>query len=218
MTARAVALDGLRALTTDELAAHLREQRGQLFQVRLQQTIGQVENHRQIRAIRKEIARTMTVQVEYRLAAERGEAPVAPAAPAHTSRRARAAEAAAAPAPARTRRSRKPAEQTDATDTAELVESTASTAAVESADAHTDTEPVDDEALEAEALAADTTKTTDALEAVSDVDVEVIEPGADTAEDDAAIAGSSVADAPTATIRQQHSDSTGATAAGEDQE
>jgi ribosomal protein L29 len=78
MTARAVALDTLRALSGEELALHLREQRGQLFQVRLQQTIGQVENHRQIRAIRKEIARTMTVQVEIRLAAERGEPAPAP--------------------------------------------------------------------------------------------------------------------------------------------
>jgi ribosomal protein L29 len=80
MTARAVALDNLRALSGEELALHLREQRGQLFQVRLQQTIGQVENHRQIRAIRQEIARTMTVQVEIRLAAERGETVPAPAA------------------------------------------------------------------------------------------------------------------------------------------
>jgi large subunit ribosomal protein L29 len=96
MTARAVALDNLRALSADELASHLREQRGQLFQVRLQQTIGQVENHRQIRAIRKEIAQAMTVQVELRLAAERGEViPARPAAPAATSRRARRAEAAA---------------------------------------------------------------------------------------------------------------------------
>lgn len=142
MTARAVALDGLRALTTDELAAHLREQRGQLFQVRLQQTIGQVENHREIRAIRKEIARTMTVQVEYRLAAERGETPVAPAAPAHESRRARAAKAAEAPAPTRTKRSRKPV-----------------------AAAEPDT--------------------------VADVDAELIEPGADPADHDAVIAGTS---------------------------
>ena len=105
MTARAIALDTLRALSTDELAAHLREQRGQLFQVRLQQTIGQVENHRQIRAIRKEIARTMTVQVEYRLAAERGEEPPAPKAPATKPRRERDAAAKATPAPSR-RRSR----------------------------------------------------------------------------------------------------------------
>jgi large subunit ribosomal protein L29 len=73
MTQRIVAVDNLRDMSADELAAHLREQRGQLFQVRLQQTIGQVENHRQIRAIRKEIARTMTVQVQARLAAERGD-------------------------------------------------------------------------------------------------------------------------------------------------
>jgi ribosomal protein L29 len=101
MTARAVALDYLRALTIDELAAHLREQRGQLFQVRLQQTIGQVENHRQIRAIRNEIARTMTVQVEHRLAAERGEPVGAPAAvgaaPARRGRRAGAVDPQAAP-------------------------------------------------------------------------------------------------------------------------
>jgi ribosomal protein L29 len=93
MTARAVALDTLRALTGDELAAHLREQRGQLFQVRLQQTIGQVENHREIRNIRNEIARTMTVQVEQRLAAERGEVAPAPTAPAALGRRGRRAPA-----------------------------------------------------------------------------------------------------------------------------
>jgi large subunit ribosomal protein L29 len=96
VTARAVALDNLRTLTSDELALHLREQRGQLFQVRLQQTIGQVENHRQIRAIRKELARTMTVQSEIRLAAERGRPAPAPrpnaaAAAIRPSRRARAA-------------------------------------------------------------------------------------------------------------------------------
>jgi ribosomal protein L29 len=95
MTVRAAALDTLRALSSEELALHLREQRGQLFQVRLQQTIGQVENHRQIRAIRKELARTMTVQSEIRLAAERGQPAPAPrpnaaAAAVRPSRRARA--------------------------------------------------------------------------------------------------------------------------------
>lgn len=81
MTQRLASLTNLRDLSAEELAAHLREQRGQLFQVRLQQTIGQVENHRQIRVIRKEIARTMTVQVQRGLASERGEAPVLAAAP-----------------------------------------------------------------------------------------------------------------------------------------
>ncbi len=117
MTARAVALDSLRALSGEELAAHLREQRGQLFQVRLQQTIGQVENHRQIRAIRKEIARTMTVQVEARLAAERGEPAPAPRAPVKARR---AEPAAAAPAKRRARKAAPVAEaeaaQSHATD------------------------------------------------------------------------------------------------------
>jgi large subunit ribosomal protein L29 len=115
VTARAAALDTLRALTGDELAAHLREQRGQLFQVRLQQTIGQVENHRQIRAIRKEIARTMTVQVESRLAAERGQPAPAPrpAATASAGRR-RAAVAEATVAPPRPRRARAAAAESTA--------------------------------------------------------------------------------------------------------
>lgn len=163
MTARAIALDNLRALSTDELAAHLREQRGQLFQVRLQQTIGQVENHRQIRAIRKEIARTMTVQVEYRLAAERGEEPVAPAAPAHVSRRVRDAEAAAA-APAPRRRARKAAAEAPLAAISEGVDEPTSTTSDTAGD----------------------TEITDPLDAVSDVEVESIEPSTDTAGTDAA--------------------------------
>jgi large subunit ribosomal protein L29 len=106
MTVRAIALNNLRALSDEELAAHLREQRGQLFQVRLQQTIGQVENHRQIRVIRREIARTMTVQVEIRLAAERGEARPAPAATAMTRTRRRDAAAEPEASAPRRRRSR----------------------------------------------------------------------------------------------------------------
>jgi large subunit ribosomal protein L29 len=122
MTARAVALDTLRALSGDELAAHLREQRGQLFQVRLQQTIGQVENHRQIRAIRKEIARTMTVQVESRLAAERGEPAPAPRAAVP----ARPVEpAAAAPAKRRARKAAPVAEADEAEPQTETADATA---------------------------------------------------------------------------------------------
>jgi large subunit ribosomal protein L29 len=158
MTARAIALDNLRALSDEELVAHLREQRGQLFQVRLQQTIGQVENHRQIRAIRREIARTMTVQVEYRLAAERGE-PVRKAAPAATpARRGRRAaavvEPAAEPAAARSRRSRAAAQ------------------------------PVAEEPVAEEPVAEEP-----ALDAVSDIEVERLEPATtDTATTGAAAA------------------------------
>ena len=132
MTARAVALDTLRALSGEELALHLREQRGQLFQVRLQQTIGQVENHRQIRAIRKEIARTMTVQVEIRIAAERGQPAPAPrpnAAAAATGRRSRRTPAPEPRVtPVRSRRTRDPG-----ADSAVEVAAAASTAPVEDA-------------------------------------------------------------------------------------
>jgi large subunit ribosomal protein L29 len=145
MTARAIALDNLRALSVDELADHLREQRGQLFQVRLQQTIGQVENHRQIRVIRREIARTMTVQVEYRLAAERGEPiPAAAAKPARRGRRAAAVEP--APAPARGRRSRAAAK------------------------------PVADEPVAAEPVTEAPVADDAALDAVTDIEVERVEP------------------------------------------
>ena len=54
----------LRAMTSEELAEHLRQQRRKLFEVRFQQATGQVENHRQIRSLRQEIARVMTVQIE----------------------------------------------------------------------------------------------------------------------------------------------------------
>jgi large subunit ribosomal protein L29 len=146
MTARAIALDNLRALTVDELADHLREQRGQLFQVRLQQTIGQVENHRQIRLIRREIARTMTVQVEYRLAAERGEPLPAPAAATPARRGRRAAAAVAEPAPARGRRSR-------------------------AAEKPVAAEPVADEVVADESPADEAV-----LDAVSDIEVERVQP------------------------------------------
>ena len=58
------ALDKLRTLTEDELHTHLMQQRRKLFEIRLQQATGQVENTSQIRQIRREIARTMTVQLE----------------------------------------------------------------------------------------------------------------------------------------------------------
>jgi large subunit ribosomal protein L29 len=149
MTARAIALDNLRALTVDELADHLREQRGQLFQVRLQQTIGQVENHRQIRVIRREIARTMTVQVEHRLAAERGEPVPAPAAT--PARRGRRAAAAVEPAPPRGRRSRAAAQPV--------------------ADEPVGAQPVAEEPVIDEPTADEAV-----LDAVTDIEVERVEP------------------------------------------
>ena len=59
-----VELEKLRGLDDDELHAHLMAQRRKLFEIRLQQATGQVENTAQIRQIRREIARVMTVQME----------------------------------------------------------------------------------------------------------------------------------------------------------
>jgi large subunit ribosomal protein L29 len=57
-------LDKLRTLSDEELLTHLMAQRRKLFEIRLQQATGQVENTSQIRVIRREIARAMTVQME----------------------------------------------------------------------------------------------------------------------------------------------------------
>jgi large subunit ribosomal protein L29 len=58
------AVNLLRSMTAEDLAEHLRQQRRKLFEVRFQQAAGQVENHRQVRELRREIARTMTLQLE----------------------------------------------------------------------------------------------------------------------------------------------------------
>ena len=60
----------LRTMSAEELAEHLRQQRRKLFEVRFQQATGQVENHRQVRELRREIARTMTQQIEARSAGQ----------------------------------------------------------------------------------------------------------------------------------------------------
>ena len=57
-------IDKLRSLSDEELHTHLMQQRRKLFEIRLQQATGQVENTAQIRLIRREIARAMTVQME----------------------------------------------------------------------------------------------------------------------------------------------------------
>jgi large subunit ribosomal protein L29 len=73
VTKLAQRLAELRAMPPEELEAHMRQQRRRLFEVRFQQATGQVEDHQQIRALRREIAQAMTVQIETRRAAERGE-------------------------------------------------------------------------------------------------------------------------------------------------
>jgi large subunit ribosomal protein L29 len=64
MTKQVEAITELRRMTVAELDDHLSKQRRRLFEVRFQQATGQVENHRQVREIRHEIARTMTVKIE----------------------------------------------------------------------------------------------------------------------------------------------------------
>jgi large subunit ribosomal protein L29 len=98
MTKQTDALGELRRMTVTELDDHLRKQRRRLFEVRFQQATGQVENHRQVREIRHEIARAMTVRIEI----ERGLRPALleqPAARA-TSAKAKPVRAPRAPKPA----------------------------------------------------------------------------------------------------------------------
>jgi large subunit ribosomal protein L29 len=64
VTKQTDALNELRRMTVPELDDHLLKQRRRLFEVRFQQATGQVENHRQVREIRHEIARAMTVRIE----------------------------------------------------------------------------------------------------------------------------------------------------------
>ena len=73
MTKQAQRIAELRAMAPEELEAHMRQQRRSLFEVRFQQATGQVEDHQQIRTLRREIAQAMTVQIETRRAAERGD-------------------------------------------------------------------------------------------------------------------------------------------------
>jgi large subunit ribosomal protein L29 len=81
MTKQVEALVELRRMTVAELDDHLLRQRRRLFEVRFQQATGQVENHRQVREIRHEIARAMTVKIEIErgLRPEMVEAATAPA-------------------------------------------------------------------------------------------------------------------------------------------
>jgi large subunit ribosomal protein L29 len=72
VTKQAQRLAALRAMAPEELEEHMRQQRRRLFEVRFQQATGQVEDHQQIRELRREIAQVMTVQIESRRAAGRG--------------------------------------------------------------------------------------------------------------------------------------------------
>lgn len=52
----------IRDLSADEIITKLRETREQLLQLRLRKQTGQVEKTHEIRTLRKDIARLMTIQ------------------------------------------------------------------------------------------------------------------------------------------------------------
>ena len=51
----------IRALSADELNAKLKELKGELFNLRFQHAINQLDNPHTIEAVKKDIARVMTV-------------------------------------------------------------------------------------------------------------------------------------------------------------
>jgi large subunit ribosomal protein L29 len=90
----------LRAMGGDELDEHVREQRRKLFEIRFQLTTGQVENHRQLRQLRRDVARALTLRAELARSGEaRPPAPAAVTAPPEPAPRRRARRDSAASRP-----------------------------------------------------------------------------------------------------------------------
>ncbi len=54
----------LRDLSKDELAAKVAEMKKELFNLRVQQAMGQIENPMRLRILRKDVAKTKTVLKE----------------------------------------------------------------------------------------------------------------------------------------------------------
>lgn len=76
----------LRDLSPDELDTKADELREQLLKLRFQQSTGQIENPQTLRAVRKDIARVLTIQREKELGRDVASSePVAGAAAASTS-------------------------------------------------------------------------------------------------------------------------------------
>ena len=64
----------LRTLEADQLTQRLKDSRRELFELRFKHAVGQLENHRQILKVRKDIARILTVIHENRLGVPHPEA------------------------------------------------------------------------------------------------------------------------------------------------
>lgn len=54
----------LRAMTADELAQKEKDLRKELFNLRFQMATGEIENPMRIRAVRKDIAKVLTIKSE----------------------------------------------------------------------------------------------------------------------------------------------------------
>ncbi len=59
-------LNELRSLGTDELGNRLKQARRELYELRFKLAVGQLENNREVRKVRKDIARILTVMHENR--------------------------------------------------------------------------------------------------------------------------------------------------------
>ena len=59
--ANMITAEELRALSTEELQAKLKDAKEELFNLRFQAATGQLESHGRLTAVRKEIARIYTV-------------------------------------------------------------------------------------------------------------------------------------------------------------
>ncbi len=59
--AKLISAEELRALSTEDLQAKLKDAKEELFNLRFQEATGQLESHGRLTAVRKEIARIYTV-------------------------------------------------------------------------------------------------------------------------------------------------------------
>jgi len=59
--AKMITTEELRALSTEDLAAKLKDAKEELFNLRFQAATGQLESHGRLGAVRKEIARIYTI-------------------------------------------------------------------------------------------------------------------------------------------------------------
>jgi large subunit ribosomal protein L29 len=73
---QSVKAEDLRTLDGEELSTRLKTSRRELYELRFKLAVGQLDDHRQIRQVRKDIARILTVVHARRLGEEIFEVPV----------------------------------------------------------------------------------------------------------------------------------------------